>query len=186
MMEGSVDRAGKEQLVAALHRTFAESSAVVVTHYIGLTVAELGDLRAKMREAGAGLKVTKNRLAKLALAGTPYEQLDGLFTGPTAIAYAADPVAPAKVVAAYAKTNPKLVVIGGGLGRQVLDEEAVKALASLPSLAELRARLLGVLSAPASRLVGVLQAPAGQVARVLQARAEAAAEGTAGAGSEAA
>lgn len=183
-----MDRAGKEQLVATLHRTFRESSVVIVTHYIGLTVAELGDLRAKMREAGAGLKVTKNRLAKRALVDTPYEQLDGLFTGPTAIGFATDPVAPAKVVTAFAKTNPKLVVIGGGLGRQVLDGDGVKALASLPSLGELRGQLLGMISTPASRLVGVLQAPGGQLARVLKARADAAADGAAsgGEGSEAA
>lgn len=171
-----MDRAGKEQLVSALHRTFRDSSAVVVTHYLGLTVAELSDLRVKMREAGAGLKVTKNRLAKLALANTPYTKLEALFQGPTAIAFSTDPVAPAKVVTAFAKTNPKLVVIGGGLGTQVLDAEGVKALANLPSLNELRAQLLGMISTPAARLVGVLQAPGAQLARVLQARAEAAGE----------
>lgn len=171
-----MDRTGKEEVVAQLHRAFQQSAAVVVTHYIGMTVAEMGDLRAKMREVGAGLRVTKNTLTRLAIAGTPYAGLEGMFKGPTAIAFGGDPVAPAKVITAYAKTNPKLVVLGGGVGAQVLDAEGVKALASLPSLTELRAQLIGLLTTPASRLVGVLQAPGGQLARVLKARADAAAD----------
>lgn len=167
-----MDRGEKENLVASLHATFSGSAVVVVSHYSGLTVAEMGDLRRKMREVGAALKVAKNRLARRALPGTPYEGLADLFTGPTAIAYATDPVATAKVAVAFAKTNPKLVLLGGGLGRQMLDAEAVKALAALPSLDELRGRLIGLINAPATRIAGVLQAPAGQVARVLAAYAE--------------
>jgi large subunit ribosomal protein L10 len=170
-----VDRGEKENLVASLHATFSETAVVVVSHYAGLTVAEMGDLRRKMREAGAALKVAKNRLACRALPGTPYEGLSALFKGPTAIAYARDPVATAKVAVAFAKTNPKLVLLGGGLGRQVLDADGVRALAALPSLDELRGRLIGLVNAPATRIAGVLQAPAGQVARVLAAYAEGAA-----------
>lgn len=173
-----MDRTEKEDLVASLHRTFNETAVVLVSHYSGLTVAEMGDLRSKMREAGAALKVAKNRLARLALAGTPYAGLNDLFTGPTAIAYAKDPVAAAKVAVTFAKTNPKLVLLGGGLGKQTLDAEGVKSLASLPSLDELRGKLLGLLNAPATRIAGVLQAPGGQVARVLAAYAEKSGEAT--------
>ena len=167
-----MDRAEKENLVASLHRTFSESAVVLVTHYSGLTVAEIGDLRKRMRDAGAGLKVTKNRLTRLALEDTRYGSLADLFKGPTAIAYANDPVAAAKVAVGYAKTNPKLVLLGGSVGGQLLDGEGVKALAALPSLDELRGRLVGLLNAPATRIAGVLQAPAGQLARVLSAYGE--------------
>lgn len=167
-----MDRAEKQDLVASLHRTFSETAVVLVTHYTGLTVAEIGDLRKRMRDAGAGLKVTKNRLAKLALEGTRYQNLEGLFKGPTAIAYANDPVAAAKVAVGYAKTNPKLVLLGGGLAGQMLDADGVKSLATLPSLDELRGRLVGLLNAPATRVAGVLQAPAGQLARVFAAYGE--------------
>jgi large subunit ribosomal protein L10 len=166
-----VDRTEKEDLVASLHRTFSETTVVVVTHYIGLTVAEMGELRAQMREAGASIKVTKNRLVRRALDGTRYKNLDVLFTGPTALAYSDDPVAAAKVAVNFAKTNKKLVVLGGGLGEKVLGEEDVKSLAALPSLDELRAKLIGLVNAPATKVAGVLQAPAGQLARVLAARA---------------
>lgn len=167
-----MDRAAKEELVASLHRTFNDSSAVVVAHYSGLTVAELGSLRVQMRGAGASVKVIKNRLAKRAIAGTPYQGLDALFQGPTAVAFASDPVAPAKVATAFAKTNNKLIIIGGGLGNQVLDAEGVKALASLPSLDELRAKLVGMLNTPATRIAGVLKAPHGQLVRVFAAYGE--------------
>jgi len=136
-----------------------------------MTVAESTELRSRMREAGAGYKVTKNRLAKLALAGTTYEPISDLFNGPTAIAYSADPVAAARVAVNYSKENDKLVVIGGAMGDTLLDENAVKALASLPSLDELRGKLVGMLNTPATRVAGVLQAPAGQLARVLGAYA---------------
>jgi large subunit ribosomal protein L10 len=167
-----VDRTEKEQLVASLHRTFSEATVVVVTHYIGLTVAEMGALRAQMREAGASIQVTKNRLVHRALDGTRYKNLEGLFTGPTALACSDDPVAAAKVAVSFAKTNKKLVVLGGGLGEKVLDVEGVKSLAALPSLDELRSTLIGLINAPATKIAGVLQAPAGQLARVLAARAD--------------
>jgi large subunit ribosomal protein L10 len=168
-----MDRTAKEDLVASLHRTFSETAVVLVSHYSGLTVAEMGDLRRKMRDAGAAVKVAKNRLACRALAGTPYEDLAELFKGPTAIAFANDPVATAKVAVTYAKTNPKLILLGGGLGRHMLDAEGVRSLAALPSLDELRGTLLGLLSAPATRIAGLLQAPGGQLARVLAAYADA-------------
>jgi large subunit ribosomal protein L10 len=166
-----VERAKKEELVADLSGTFGDAAVVVVTHQSGLTVAESTDLRRRMLAEGASFKVTKNRLAKLALAGTPYEGLTDLFEGPTAIAYSADPVAAAKVAVAFAKDNEKLTVIGGAMGEQRLDADGIKALASLPSLDELRAKLVGMINTPATRIAGVLQAPAGQVARVLGARA---------------
>jgi large subunit ribosomal protein L10 len=166
-----VDRTEKQELVSSLQKTFEDASAVVVTHYSGLTVQELGVLRGRMREAGALFKVTKNRLTRLALKGTKFEQLSDLFTGPTAIAYSQDPVAAAKVAVNFAKENEKLIVLGGGFGSQALDADGVKALATLPSLDELRGKLLGLLNAPASRIAQVLQAPGGQVARVLGAYA---------------
>jgi len=162
-----VDRTQKEDLVASLRATFEDTNMVVVTHYSGLTVTELGDLRGQMREAGASFKVTKNRLTRLALEGTKFEGLSDLFTGPTAIAYSEDSVAAAKVAVKFAKGNEKLVVIGGGLGSEVLDIDTVMALATLPSLDELRGKIVGLLNAPATRIAGVLQAPAGQVARVI-------------------
>ena len=167
-----MDRSQKEALVASLNETFGEAAGVVVTHYSGLTVAEITDLRDRMRAAGASFKVTKNRLTRLALAGTKYEGLSDLFTGPTAIAFSADPVAAAKVAVDFAKTNRNLVVLGGALNEDQLDPDAVKALASLPSLDELRSKIVGMLSTPATRIAGVLQAPAGQLARVVGAYAE--------------
>ena len=161
-----MDRARKEELVTELNQSFAEAALVVVTQQTGLTVSESTELRGKMREAGASYKVTKNRLAKLALAGTPYEPITDLFSGPTAIAYSAGPVAAARVAVDFAKQNDKLVVVGGAMGGTLLDENAVKALASLPSLDELRGKLVGLLNAPATKIAGVLQAPAGQLARV--------------------
>ena len=166
-----MDRARKEELVTELNQSFAEAALVVVTQQTGLTVSESTELRARMREAGAGYKVTKNRLAKLALAGTLYEPIIDLFTGPTAIAYSADPVAAARVAVSYAKENDKLTVVGGAMGETLLDENAVRALASLPSLDELRGKLVGLLNAPATKVAGVLQAPAGQLARVFGAYA---------------
>lgn len=174
-----MDRAEKEELVASLHHTFSETAIVLVAHYSGLTVAEIGDLRKRMRDAGAGLKVTKNRLTARALSGTRYDGLEGLFRGPTAIAYANDPVAAAKVAVGYAKTNPKLVLLGGGVGAHMLDTEGIKALAALPSLDEIRGQLIGLLNAPAARIAGVLQAPASQLARLFAAYAEATGEAAA-------
>ena len=165
-----MDRAEKESMVASLHQTFEDVSIVVVTHYSGLTVAEMGKLRDQMREAGAVFKVTKNRLTRRALEGTKYQSLEEMFTGPTAIAYSEDPVAAAKAAVNFSKTNDKLIVLGGALGDEQLDVNAVKSLASLPSLEELRAKIVGMISTPATRIAVVLQAPAGQVARVLGAR----------------
>lgn len=165
-----MDRTQKEDLVASLRGTFDETNMVVVTHYSGLTVAEMGDLRGRMREAGASFKVTKNRITRLALEGTKYEGISDLFTGPTAIAYSDDAVAAAKVAVKFSKENEKLVVIGGALGSEVLDVDAVKSLATLPSLDELRGKIVGMLNTPATRIAGVLQAPAGQVARVISAK----------------
>lgn len=167
-----MDRSQKEKLVASLRTVFEETSIVVVTHYSGLTVAEMNELRDKMRESGASFKVTKNRLTRRALEGTKYKDLEGMFTGPTAIAYSQDPVAPAKVAVDFAKTNKKLIILGGAYGEKTLDVSGVKVLAALPSLDQSRAKLVGLLCAPASRIAAVLQAPAGQVARVIGARAE--------------
>lgn len=161
-----MDRTQKEDLVASMHQSFSDAELVVVTHYIGLSVAEITDLRAQVREAGASFKVTKNRLTKLALAGTKFEGLSDMFTGPTAIAYSEDPVAAAKATAAFAKKNDKLVILGGALGENMLDDAGVKELASMPSLDELRGKIIGLVQAPATKVAGVLQAPAGQLARV--------------------
>ena len=167
-----MDRARKEELVVELNETFADAALVVVTHQSGLTVAESTDLRRRMRAADASYRVTKNRLVKLALVGTPYEGISDLFEGPTAIAYSADPVAAARVAVNFSKENDKLVVVGGAMAENRLDEAGVKALATLPSLDELRGKLLGLLNAPATKVAGVLQAPAGQLARVLSAHSQ--------------
>lgn len=166
-----MDRAQKTELVATLHQTFEAANLVIVTHQSGLTVAEVSDLRRRMREAGASYKVTKNRLTRLALAGTPFEGLQSMFTGPTAIAISDDPVAAAKVCVEFANKNDKLSVVGGALGGEMLDAAQVKALAKLPSLDELRATLIGLIQAPATKLAGVTQAPAAQLARVFSAYA---------------
>jgi len=161
-----VERAEKQELVASLHEVFSGAASVVVVHYDGLSVAEITNLRSQMREVGASLKVTKNRLTRLALKGTDYEGIADLFTGPTAIGFADDAVAPAKSLAAFAKKNEKLRILGGGMGDTVLDQDGVKALAELPSLDELRGKLVGLLQAPAQKVAAVTQAPAGQLARV--------------------
>ena len=168
-----MDRTQKEEQVSSLRDTFDAAELVVVTHYSGMTVAEMGELRGEMRKAGANFKVTKNRLTKLALAGTKFEGLSDMFSGPTAIAYSSDPVAAAKASINFSKTNEKLVVLGGAMGSENLDLNKVKALATLPSLDELRAKLVAMISTPATRIAGVLQAPAGQVARVIGAHAQA-------------
>ena len=170
--DGKVDRTTKKEWVGSLHGTFEEVNLVVVARYSGLTVAEMTNLRGKMRQAGASFKVVKNRLTRLALAGTDYEKIADMFKGPTAIAFSKDPVAAAKVAVDFAKTNDKFVLVGGSLGSNLLGVDGVKALATLPSLDELRGRLLGMISTPATRIAGVLQAPAGQLARVLQAKAD--------------
>ncbi len=164
-----MDRAQKEAAVAGLNQTLGGVNLVVVTHQTGLTVYESMILRRKVREAGASFKVTKNRLTRLALEGTKFQALQSLMTGPTALAYSEDPVAAAKVCVEFAKQNEKLTIIGGALGEQLLDVNGVQALAKLPSLDELRGRLVGLLQAPATKVAGVLQAPAGQLARVISA-----------------
>lgn len=165
-------RAEKAEIVDDLRGIFADAGVVVVTHYMGLNVAELQGLRVQMREADARFRVTKNSLAKLAVDGTPFAPLADLLSGPTAIAYSMDPVAAPKVISAFAKKNSKLVIVGGGYAGNLLDADKVQALAELPSLDELRAKLLSLINTPASRLVGLLQAPGGQLARVLKAKAE--------------
>jgi len=167
-----VQRAQKTELVTDLHRELEGATAMVVTQYAGLTVAESTDLRRRMRQAGASYKVTKNRLAKIALAGTRFEKLAPLFTGPTAVALSKDPVSAAKVAVQFAKENEKVTIMGGALGDQVLDAAGIKALATLPSLDELRGKLIGLVQAPATRVATVLQAPAGQLARVFGAYAK--------------
>ena len=167
-----MNRNEKAELIETLQSTLSEAAAIVVTHQTGLTVAESSDLRGRMREAGAGFKVTKNRLTKIALQGTKYEDISDLFTGPTAMGTSADPVAAAKVLVNFAKENDKLTVIGGSLDGKVLDKAGVEALAKLPSLDELRAKLVGLLNAPATQVARVAQAPAAKLARVIQARAD--------------
>jgi large subunit ribosomal protein L10 len=166
-----MDRAEKQDAIEALKGVFASSGAVVVTHYMGLTVAEMTDLRGRLRSEGAKLKVVKNTLVQKALDGSVGEAGDALFAGPVAIAYAPDPVSAAKVATQYAKDNEKFTVVGGLMGQQVLDKAAVTSLASLPSLDQLRGKIIGLIQAPATKIAGVLQAPAGQLARVFGAYA---------------
>jgi large subunit ribosomal protein L10 len=167
-----MDRAQKADSIEELKGVFNESGAVVVTHYLGLTVAEMTDLRTRLRKEGAALKVVKNRLAQKAMDGLAGEAGDRLFKGPVAIAFAKDPVAAAKVVTQYAKDNDKFTVVGAILGDSVLNEAGVKSLATLPSLDQLRGQLIGLIQAPATKVAGVLQAPAGQLARVFNAYAK--------------
>lgn len=166
-----MDRAQKQEMVTLLNGIFSDAGTVVVAHYSGLNVTQMNDLRRQMGEADAKVKVIKNRLAKLALEGTPCSGISDLFSGPTAIAYSEDPVAAAKIAVSFAKENEKLVILGGTMGETVLDKEGVEALAKTPSLDELRARLVGMINTPATRIAGVVQAPAGQLARVLSAYA---------------
>ena len=167
-----MDRSQKTQAVAELNSTFNEVAVVVVTRNLGMTVKQSTDLRNKAREAGASYKVAKNRLAKIAIDGTDYAVLADLLTGPTALSYSTDPVAAAKVVTDFAKTNDKLEIVGGAMGSMLLDANGVKALASLPSLDELRGKIVGLLQAPAAKLASITQAPAAQLARVFNAYAE--------------
>ena len=166
-----MDRTEKREFVASLAAVFAETSMVVVTRNDGLTVAEVTDLRRRMRAEGVTFKVAKNRLANLALDGTRFGGIKPMLKGPTALAWSKDPVAAAKVAVEFAKTNEKFVVIGGALGTQALDASGIKALAELPSLDTLRAKLVGMIQTPATRIAGVIQAPAGNLARVFGAYA---------------
>lgn len=170
-------RARKEQLVSDLHQTFEGAVLLVVTHQRGLTVGDANALRREMREAGATFRVTKNRLARLALKDTKFEALAELFSGPTAIAYSDDPLAAAKATVAFSKKNDKIEIVGGALAGKLLDSQGVAALAALPSLDELRAKLLRLINTPATRLAGLMQASGGQLIRVLNARAQTAEPG---------
>ena len=161
-----MDRAQKTEAVAELNRTFNEVGVVVVTRNLGLTVAQSTELRIKMREAGATYKVSKNKLARIALKDTDYAALSDLLTGPVGLATSTDPVAAAKVVSEFAKANDKLEIVGGGMGATVLDKAGVTALASLPSLDELRAKIVGLVQAPATKLAQLSNAPAAKLARV--------------------
>ena len=166
-----MERAEKTELVATLNQVFKTTGVIVVAHNKGLTVNQVNDLRNKMAKAGATIKVVKNRLAKIALEGTDANGISNLFEGPTMVAYGTDPVAAPKVVSDFAKAHEKLVVLGGSLGKTTLDANGVKALAELPSLDQLRGKLIGLVQAPATKIAGVLAAPAGQLARVFNAYA---------------
>ena len=161
-----MDRSQKADAVAQLNAVFNEVGVVVVTRNLGLTVAQSTDLRSKMRDAGASYKVAKNRLATLALKNTSYEGLEEYLSGPTALAWSTDPVAAAQAAVEFAKTNDKLEIVGGSMGGQMLDEAGVRALASLPSLDELRSKLVGLVNAPATKIAQVVNAPAAKLARV--------------------
>lgn len=170
-----MDRSQKADAVAQLNAVFSEVSVVVVTRNLGMTVAQSTDLRNKMRDVGANYKVAKNRLAKLAIDNTDYVGLDDMLTGPVGLAWSTDPVAAAKAAVEFAKTNDKLEIVGGSMGAVVLDEAGIKALASMPSLDELRAKLIGLVNAPATKIAQVVTAPAAKVARVFAAYADKAA-----------
>ena len=170
-----MNRTQKAETVQSLNGLFADAGAVVVAHYTGMTVAQMGELRSRLRKAGASFRVAKNRLAKRAVEGTPANGISDLFKGPTGIAYSKDPVAAPKVLVAYAKENDKLKILGGVAVGAVLNPQGVKALAELPSLDQLRSKIIGLVQAPATKIAGVLQAPAGSLARVISAYANKAA-----------
>jgi len=166
-----MDRAEKKELVASLQQMFSQTNVVVVCHYAGLTVAQISALRRQMRQASASVKVTKNRLAKIALEGTDVASISALLKGPTLLAFSGDPVAAPKVISDFAKAHDKLVILGGAMGKTTLDASGVRALAALPSLDELRAKLVGLTQAPATKIAQVVNAPAAKLARVLSAYA---------------
>ena len=166
-----MDRAAKQESIEELKGVFKASAVVVVAHYAGLTVAQMSTLRKQARQAGASVKVAKNRLAKIALEGTDVASVSALLKGPTVIAYSGDPVAAPKVVADFAKVHERLVILGGAMGKTALNPDGVKALASLPSLDELRGKIVGLLVAPATKIAQLANAPAAKLARVVQAYA---------------
>jgi large subunit ribosomal protein L10 len=176
-----VDRAAKSELITALSQVFKTTKVVVVAHYSGLTVAQMQTLRRQMKQAGASVKVAKNRLAKIALEGSDVASIAPLLKGPTLIAFSGDPVVAPKVAVDFARTNERFVIIGGAMGTTTLDPNAVKALAALPSLDELRAKIVGLIQAPATKIAQVITAPAAKVARVVQAYASKSGEGAAAA-----
>jgi len=167
-----VDRAAKKNMVMELNGVFRTANVVVVAHYAGLRVADMQKLRAQMKQAGATVKVAKNRLAKIAVDGTDAAAIAALLKGPTVIAYSGDPVAAPKVATDFAKAHDKFVILGGAMGRTALNPDGVKALAALPSLDELRAKLVGLIEAPATKIVQLVNAPAAKLARVVQAYAK--------------
>ncbi len=167
-----MNREQKKELIGSLNALLSQQTLITITINKGMTVAEVQELRKRIRAAGAGYKVAKNRLARLALAGTKFEGLSSLLKGPTGIAFSKDPVAAAKVCAKFAKDNAKLEIVGGSLDGQTMDIAQVNALAVLPSLNELRGKIVGLIQAPATKIAGVLAAPAGQLARVLSARSK--------------
>jgi large subunit ribosomal protein L10 len=166
-----MDRSQKADLVAELKSVFSETSVVVVTRNLGLTVAQSTDLRLKMRDAGAQFKVAKNRLALIALDGSRYQPIGDLLKGPTALATSVDPVAAAKVAVDFAKTNDKFEILGGAMGDTLLDVNGIRALAELPSLDEMRGTLIGLIQAPASKIARTVAEPGAQLARIFQAYA---------------
>ena len=167
-----MDRTGKKELVAALNAVFKTTNVVVVAHYSGLTVAQMQTLRRQMKQAGGAVRVAKNRLAKIALDGTDAASIAPLLKGPTLIAYSGDPVAAPKVAVDFAKANERFVILGGAMGKTALNPDGVKALASLPSLDELRAKIVGLIQAPATKIAQIVNAPAAKLARVVQAYAK--------------
>ena len=167
-----VDRAGKKELVAALNAVFKGTNVVVVAHYSGLTVTQMQTLRRLMKQAGGAVKVAKNRLARIALDGTDAAAIAPLLKGPTLIAYSGDPIAAPKVAADFAKAHEKFVILGGAMGKTALNADGIKALAALPSLDELRAKIIGLIQAPATKVAQLVNAPATKLARVVQAHAK--------------
>ena len=166
-----VDRAAKQELVTTLHDVFKDTGVVVVAHYAGMTVAQMTDFRKRMKEAGGSVKVAKNTLAVLALKETDSEGISDLFKGQTCIAYSSDPMVAARIAVKYSRENDKLVILGGAMGSNILDSASVKALADLPSLDELRAKLIGLLNAPATKIARTVKEPGAKLARVIQAKA---------------
>ena len=166
-----VDRAAKQELVTTLHDVFKDTGVVVVAHYAGMTVAQMTEFRKRMKEAGGAVKVAKNTLAVLALKETDSEGISNLFKGQTCIAYSTDPMAAARIAVKYSRENDKLVILGGAMGKTVLNSASVKALADLPSLDELRAKLIGLLNAPATKIARTIMEPGAKLARVVQAKA---------------
>ena len=166
-----MDRAAKQALVTTLHSVFKDTGVLVVAHNTGMVAAQSADFRRKVKEAGGSVKVAKNKLAQLALKDTDAEKLTGLMTGPTILAYSKDPIAAAKAAVTYAKGNDKLVILGGAMGKTILDANGVKALADLPSLDELRAKIIGLLNAPATKIARTVKEPGAKLARVIQAKA---------------
>ena len=164
-----VDRAAKRELVATLHDQLKDTGVIVVAHYAGMTVAQMTEFRKRVKAEGGSVQVAKNRLAKIAIKDTTIAGISDLFKGPTVLAYSKDPITAARIAVKYAKENNKLVILGGTMGPNVLDANGVKALAELPSLDELRAKLIGLLNAPATKIVRTIAEPGAQLARVIQA-----------------